>query len=133
MAFTCCSGCDRHVRIGDAVCPFCGEQVGEAPPSRVPSGRLGRAFQAALGAGLTVSVAGCPVYGGPDVEYDAAGPSSVDAAVARDAGSSDAGGGGSDAAVDDAGEADAGDTDAGDTDAGETDAGDTDAGDTDAG
>jgi hypothetical protein len=51
-----CPSCNRHVRAGDAACPFCGTALAAAPP-RVPGapallGRLGRAALFAAGATL---------------------------------------------------------------------------------
>lgn len=89
-----CSGCARHVRAADSVCPFCGSALPlsvRAP--RLPTRRLGRAATFAFGAALAatgcseahgtddggpVSDAGggswagdAAVYGGPPIEEDA--------------------------------------------------------------
>ncbi len=56
--FVPCSGCARHVRATDSLCPFCGEALPlslrqRAP--RVPTKRLGRAATIAFGAALAAS------------------------------------------------------------------------------
>lgn len=76
-----CSSCDRHVRLGEASCPFCGAPVPtEAPAPRVPLARLGRA--ATLAFATSVAAAGCgdthspqpdagsivPAYGVPPID-----------------------------------------------------------------
>lgn len=49
-----CPDCDRHVRIIEAVCPFCGETLPASLRNRVapplPTQRLGRAARFAFGA-----------------------------------------------------------------------------------
>src|SRR5450432_2737906 len=68
-----CSGCSRHVRCGERVCPFCGAAVTvfmRAPEYRLKT-RLGRGATFSLGAALGAIgfVLGCsddapqPVYG----------------------------------------------------------------------
>lgn len=134
-----CTGCERHVRAADPLCPFCGEalpmSLRQTSAPALPALRLGRAATFAFGASMAVTACG-GTMGDTD-----AGPTPSDAGSA-----SDSGGGATDAGVeedagsmmgDDAGMmmmTDAGDdpdagADAGaDTDAG-TDAGaDTDAG-----
>lgn len=52
---TPCPSCNRHVRVGDASCPFCGSAVpvaAAAVSAPVPRGRLGRAALFAAGAAL---------------------------------------------------------------------------------
>jgi hypothetical protein len=53
---TPCPSCNRHVRVGDAACPFCGSAVAVAPAAAAsaagPRGRLGRAALFAAGATL---------------------------------------------------------------------------------
>jgi|SRR5580658_10659473 hypothetical protein len=74
-----CPGCSRHVKRGDAVCPFCGAGASvEVGPTRVLAGRLSRAALFAAGAaGVAVTTSNCnsapmiptttiaPAYGGP--------------------------------------------------------------------
>ena len=66
-----CSGCERHVKNGDCICPFCGTKVACVPGSatKLPPG-LSRAALIALGAAGTLStaMAGCfsqSLYGAP--------------------------------------------------------------------
>ena len=33
MGFLICAGCNRHVKCGDEVCPFCGKSVSNAKPA----------------------------------------------------------------------------------------------------
>lgn len=99
-----CPSCRRHVRLSDALCPFCGDDVSAVSPPPAPQtfARLGRAAIFAFGASVGVAACGsdAPLYGAPP----------VDAAVV-DAGPDDGGIGGFDAAYGappfDAGEADA--------------------------
>ena len=54
---TPCPSCNRHVRAGDSICPFCRSAVVSAAPARAASpagvrGRLGRAALFAAGATL---------------------------------------------------------------------------------
>ncbi len=72
-AFWPCPGCSRHVKRGDATCPFCGATASvDIAPTRVLAGRLSRAalFAAgAVGVGIattdcapsSISEYGCPV------------------------------------------------------------------------
>ena len=73
-----CSGCSRHVRVGESTCPFCGQALAleSLPPRAVPSKRLGRAATFAFGASVVGAtalvacedereVAPIPVYGAP--------------------------------------------------------------------
>jgi hypothetical protein len=72
-----CPGCSRHVKRGDAVCPFCGATASvESVPTRTIAGRLSRAALFAAGAvGAAVATTACsstslsqptlqPMYGG---------------------------------------------------------------------
>ena len=66
-----CTGCERHVKNGDCICPFCGTKVACVAGSgaKVPQG-LSRAALLALGAAGTLSTAmsGCfsqALYGAP--------------------------------------------------------------------
>jgi|HubBroStandDraft_3_1064219.scaffolds.fasta_scaffold406046_2 hypothetical protein len=81
-SFWPCSGCARHVKRGDAVCPFCGierlarpvasvaQSDGENEPGRAPAARLSRAALFAAGTvGAAIAATGCstatsvPFYG----------------------------------------------------------------------
>lgn len=65
-----CTGCERHVKSGDCLCPFCGTKVACVPGSatKAPSG-ISRSALVALGAAGALSTAvmtSCiGVYGGP--------------------------------------------------------------------
>lgn len=100
MRLTACSGCQRHVRVSEGACPFCGAEVdaASAPPVPVDLGRLGRAALFAFGATLGATAVGCdsapaPAYGAPPIDagQDAGGPAPAYGAPAIDAGL-DAGG-----------------------------------------
>jgi|HubBroStandDraft_6_1064221.scaffolds.fasta_scaffold88663_1 hypothetical protein len=56
-----CPGCSRHVKRGDATCPFCGASASvESIPTRVLAGRLSRAALFAAGAvGTAVATTDC--------------------------------------------------------------------------
>ncbi len=55
-----CGSCDRHVRDGDDVCPFCGEADLAAPRGRRPASRLSRAKYVAFGVAVAAAAAtGC--------------------------------------------------------------------------
>ncbi len=72
-----CSSCDRHFRLSEAACPFCGASTPApsdlAPVVPPPAKRLGRAALFAFGAAAAgvVAVAGCgddstvALYGAP--------------------------------------------------------------------
>lgn len=79
-----CTGCSRHVRANDAICPFCGETLPLSLRQTVPRGpteRLGRAATFAFGAALAASTAaGCSESNTP-----------TDAGGGTDAGTADAG------------------------------------------
>jgi len=126
-----CTGCDRHVRASESVCPFCGEALpvsrrGRSP--RLPTERLGRAATFVFGAAVATSAAiGCGdgtsdtdagPGGGADSGFDAGSVAPPYGIPPEDSGpgDEDAGPGGDDAG---AGDEDAG---PGDEDAG-TDAG----------
>jgi hypothetical protein len=52
-----CPGCSRHVKRGDAICPFCGATASvDIGPTRALSGRLSRA--AIFAAGATIACGG---------------------------------------------------------------------------
>jgi hypothetical protein len=61
VRFIACEGCGRHVRDGDAVCPFCGAVAPVVPPIERVFGRgLSRAAMFAAGtAGVVVAMADC--------------------------------------------------------------------------
>jgi hypothetical protein len=68
-----CSGCERHVKNGDCICPFCGTKVAcvAGPGAKVPQG-ISRAALLALGAAgaLSTAMSGCfsqALYGAPVV------------------------------------------------------------------
>jgi hypothetical protein len=65
-----CPGCSRHVKKGDATCPFCGATASiEGGPKRVLAGRLSRAALFAAGTmGAAVATTDCTAaapYGAP--------------------------------------------------------------------
>src|SRR5262245_57917794 len=71
-----CSGCGRHVKSGEALCPFCGAHVSQGAPlpaaAPSPPGRLSRAALlgfgvGAIGAVVTLTDCGSSValYGAP--------------------------------------------------------------------
>ncbi len=94
MQFWPCPGCSRHVKRGDATCPFCGATAGaESSPARTLAGRLSRAALFAAGAmGTAVATTACsstslpqtmlqPMYGGtspPDSSSASDAPSTTD-------------------------------------------------------
>jgi hypothetical protein len=52
-----CPGCSRHIRQGDAICPFCGATASvDIGPTRTIAGRLSRA--ALFAAGATIACGG---------------------------------------------------------------------------
>jgi hypothetical protein len=71
-----CTGCERHVKNGDCICPFCGAKVDclPGPTAKAPSG-ISRGALMVLGAAgaLSTAVASCvavgvaAVYGGPPI------------------------------------------------------------------
>jgi hypothetical protein len=56
-----CPGCSRHVKRGDATCPFCGASASvEIGPTRVLAGRLSRSALFAAGAvGVGIATTDC--------------------------------------------------------------------------
>jgi hypothetical protein len=90
VQFWPCPGCSRHVKRGDATCPFCGASASaESSPTRTLAGRLSRAALFAAGAaGAAVATTNCSAqsdYGGPPVihtEDSSAGDAVPDAADA---------------------------------------------------
>ncbi|MBW2463548.1 MAG: hypothetical protein JRH11_17995 [Deltaproteobacteria bacterium] len=98
-----CPGCDRHVRVAEPVCPFCGEAIPlamqNAGPAPVPGRRLGRAARFAFGAAVAGAVAftGCgddtsptPDTGTIGPAYGAPADTGVDPDTGTDAGAEDA-------------------------------------------
>jgi hypothetical protein len=65
--FLACSGCHRHVKQGDASCPFCGAAAPSAEPlPRPPGVRMTRAAMFAAGAAGTVAaIVDCGQTAGP--------------------------------------------------------------------
>lgn len=72
MALHLCVGCNRHVRVSEALCPFCGASGGIATTSPVS-----RATRAALVFGATVLVAGASAACSDSVTGTDAGPASL--------------------------------------------------------
>jgi hypothetical protein len=78
-ALTPCPGCRRHVRAGDAMCPFCGSVLDAAPrsPLRV-SPRLGSlakvTFQVAL---ASAALTACGGETSTDTDDKSTGPGNV--------------------------------------------------------
>ncbi|HEY3817096.1 MAG TPA: hypothetical protein VGL81_07995 [Polyangiaceae bacterium] len=66
--FIACENCARHVRAGDAACPFCGARAPVARPVRTIAQRLSRAAMHAAGAagaaGAFVALNDCGSGGG---------------------------------------------------------------------
>ncbi len=100
IRFTPCPACARHVREGDATCPFCGAtSLAPAELPRALSTRLSRAAFLALGAAGALAATDCssssspvPAYGLPPVT-DAGFPQPLYGAVVTpfpDAGSEEA-------------------------------------------
>jgi hypothetical protein len=96
-----CPGCERHVKNGDCLCPFCGTKVACVPGSvaKAPSG-LSRSALLALGAAGALSttvLSSCmAVYGGPST----GGAGGYGGQTATATGQGGAGGSGSDAGKD---------------------------------
>jgi hypothetical protein len=96
-----CPSCARHVRLSDAVCPFCAADLGALPralpPARSPATRLSRAALFAFGTSAAALAAcggtaattdppiGLPAYGGPPVDSGPAADGDVDAPFVVDA------------------------------------------------
>ena len=86
-----CTGCARHVRAGDPICPFCGEilplSLRQSASHPHPARRLGRAATFAFGAALAATT-------GVGCEDGATPPDSgggEDSGAAADSGGADAG------------------------------------------
>jgi hypothetical protein len=75
-----CPKCERHVRVSEEACPFCGAALEEAfrgrAAPRAPRVRMGRAALYAFGTSAMTMAAAC---GGAEISPDA-GPPIVDAA-----------------------------------------------------
>lgn len=93
-----CPRCSRHVKRGDAICPFCSASV-EMGPTRTIAGRLSRAALFAAGAmGAAVATTDCassspvftPPYGGFPAPIEDSSASNVPAEAAPDAGDASA-------------------------------------------
>jgi hypothetical protein len=70
IRFTPCPVCARHVREGDAACPFCSAtSLPPAPLSRAPSTRLSRAAFLALGAAGALAATDCSSSPAPSPPY----------------------------------------------------------------
>ncbi len=88
-----CSGCSRHVRVGDATCPFCGASVSvrsEGRPVRSAAARLSRAALFAAGTvGAAVAGADCaspqPMYGGSYAQPAYGGSFPIDGSMEQEA------------------------------------------------
>jgi hypothetical protein len=88
--FIPCAACARHVREGDAACPFCGATAPVAPALSRTAGRLSRAAFLALGAAGALSATECssssstpspePLYGSPPL-VDAASLADVEVPI----------------------------------------------------
>jgi hypothetical protein len=94
-----CPGCSRHIKRGDAFCPFCGATASvDTGPTRVLAGRLSRAALFAVGAvGTAVATTDCgglavSEYGGSPIpiETEDASVSDSPSGIAADAGVSSA-------------------------------------------
>lgn len=105
-----CAGCQRHVRVSDENCPFCGraltpEQRNSAPPP-LPGRRLGRAALFTFGATM-LSAAACSSGSGGNTDArndapaaDGAGGNSGRGGQGGSGGASSDGGGGTDGGKD---------------------------------
>ena len=77
-----CTGCSRHVRAGEARCPFCDAALAVAHAAPTPPNlRLSRAARMAFGAAVATgaTIAGCasgtgPVGGDAGIKADSASP-----------------------------------------------------------
>jgi hypothetical protein len=96
-----CPTCQRHVRVNETSCPFCGanvEALGALPARTLPSTRLGRAALFAFGvtaAATAAGTTGCVEEPDPglDEDDDGAGEGSNDASAASSVSDASAGGG----------------------------------------
>jgi hypothetical protein len=78
-----CSGCQRHVRVTETACPFCGHALDFAttPAPALPKNRLGRAATFAFGASI-VGVTAVVACGGDDTSPTGSGPATSGSAGA---------------------------------------------------
>jgi hypothetical protein len=95
VQFWPCPGCSRHVKRGEALCPFCGATASvDIGPTRTIAGRLSRAALFAAGAvGAAVATTDCgagpqPAYGGVSIPSEIEDSSASDgpSVVVADAG-----------------------------------------------
>jgi hypothetical protein len=79
-----CDSCSRHVKAGDARCPFCGASLGASAakpgPPRAPMG-ASRAALFAASAGTLLATAACSTSTPTDRDAEAPDAISVDAPV----------------------------------------------------
>lgn len=95
-----CPHCERHVRIDERDCPFCGDALASLAPGADTAGRLGRA--AAFAFGTTVAVGACagetvvddPTGGGTSTSTTTSGTSSATTGGAGGMGGDPSGAGG---------------------------------------
>ena len=78
-----CSGCQRHVRVTETACPFCGRALDFAttPAAALPKNRLSRAATFAFGASI-VGVTTVVACGGDDTSPTGSGPATTGSAGA---------------------------------------------------
>lgn len=77
--FFACSGCARHVKVGQCVCPFCGAKRQCAKPAGPAMQRITRtAFGVAGAAGAAIALGACSSSSGP-VGYPPYGAAPIDA------------------------------------------------------
>jgi hypothetical protein len=85
-----CPACQRHVRVSEPSCPFCGRDVralSALPARELPKQRLGRAALFAFGVGATAAGSvGCVEEAEPDQDASDDPAEAVDAASTKDAG-----------------------------------------------
>jgi hypothetical protein len=82
-----CSGCSRHVRASDRVCPFCGEALPlSLQKVALPTKRLGRAATMAFGVAIAASACGGGVTPGSDAGSDGGQPGVDSGSQMEDAG-----------------------------------------------
>ncbi len=83
-----CPGCERHVRVTESLCPFCGDALPLAyqgvGAANLPTKRLGRAAKFAFGAAVAgaMAVSGC----GDDTDPPADSGTVTDSGSATDSG-----------------------------------------------
>src|SRR6185436_20818572 len=96
MTYFPCPSCHRHVRLGDAACPFCASDIGAVKPAMrpAPRARLSRSATFLFASTVAVGVGACsgedagnttPVYGSPadtSISETATGDSGKDSTAA---------------------------------------------------